>query len=367
MRNVMSDRSVRKRYDCRSIIRPICNLALAAAIAALPLVPWVFAQAPEKKSVKPWTPGRTSDGQPDIQGIWSNASIIPLERPKELANKPFYTPEELKAYEDRAFARSIRDKTPAKGAVGTYNDFWWDGDSKRALNLRTSLVVDPPDGRVPPYTPEAQRRIDAERAYSREHPADGPEDRSLMERCLLFPTTGPPMLPSFYNGNQFGPLTTNYQILQVPGYVVLVLEIIHDARVIPLDGRPHLAQGLRQYLGDARGRWDGNTLVVETTNFNGKGWIATNAAAARIRGVPHSDALRLVERFTRVDADTITYEVTVEDPHVYTRPWTATIPLSRDDSYQMFEYACHEGNRAVEHVLSGARSAERAATAAKKN
>jgi len=349
MRKVVSDRSVRQCNDCASIIRPICNLALAAAIAALPLVPWVFAQAPETKSVKPWSPGRTSDGQPDIQGIWSNASIIPLERPKELANKPFYTPEELKAYEDRAFARSIRDKTPAKGAVGTYNDFWWDGDSKRALNLRTSLVVDPPDGRVPPYTPEAQRRIDAERAYSREHPADGPEDRSLMERCLLFPTTGPPMLPSFYNGNQFGPLTTNYQILQVPGYVVLVLEIIHDARVIPLDGRPHLPANVRNWLGDSRGHWEGSTLVVDTTNFTGK---------SKFRGADEN--LHLTERFTRRDKDTLLYEFAIDDPTVFTKPWKGEVPMTASEG-PLYEHACTEGNYGLYGILAGAREEERKA------
>jgi hypothetical protein len=155
---------------------------------------------------KPWTPPRTADGQPDIQGIWSNASIIPLERPKELEGKQFFTRQELEAYEDRVFARTIRDKPPAPGSVGTYNDFWWDRDSKRALNLRTSLIVDPPDGKVPPFTPEAQKRVDAERAYARAHPADGPEDRLLAERCIIFPmavrrcfpafTTTPSMVPS---------------------------------------------------------------------------------------------------------------------------------------------------------------------------
>jgi hypothetical protein len=166
------------------------------------------------------------------------------------------------------------------------------------------------------------------------------------------------MFPAGYNNA--------YQIVQTPGYVVIVHEMIHEARIIPLDGRPHVTAGVRMWTGDPRGHWEGSTLVVETTNFNDKGWIATNAAAARIRGVPHSDALRLVERFTRTDADTISYQVTIEDPKIFTKPWTVEIPLVRDDSYQIFEYACHEGNKAIEHTLSAARSAEKAAEGAKK-
>ena len=216
-----------------------------------------------------WPP-RTADGQPDLQGIWSNASIIPLERPKELEGKQFLTPEEMAAYEGKVFPRSSREKLVAAGQVGTNNDFWWDGDSKRAPNFRTSIIVDPPDGKGPALTPEAQQRVQADRAYAREHPADGPEDRSLMERCILFPMAGPPMLPSFYNNSQFGPLTTNYQIVQTPGSVALLMEVIHDTRIIPLDGRPHLPAAVRQWMGDSRGHWEGNTLVVDTTNFTGK-------------------------------------------------------------------------------------------------
>ena len=202
-----------------------------------------------------------------------------------------------------------------------------------------------------PLRPEAEAARD--RNLTNE---DSYEFMSPWDRCI---TRGPGrMFPAGYNNA--------YQIVQTPGYVVILHEMIHEARIIPVDGRPHLDPSIRSWTGDPRGRWDGNTLVVETTNFNDKGWIATNAASARIRGVPHSEALRLVERFTRVDADTIDYEVTIEDPNVYTRPWTVAIPLNRDDSYQMFEYACHEGNRAIEHVLSAARSAERVATAAKK-
>src|SRR5580698_6022003 len=171
--------------------RLITAIALSAATVAI---------SASAQNAKPaWTPPRTADGRPDLNGIWSNASIIPLERPKELEGKQSFTPEEALAYQEKVFKRSSRERPTAAGNVGTYNDFWWDPDSKRAPNLHTSLIVDPPDGKVPALTPAAQQRAQEDRAYSRAHPADGPEDRSLMERCLIFPTTGPPMLPSFYN------------------------------------------------------------------------------------------------------------------------------------------------------------------------
>jgi len=198
-----------------------------------------------------------------------------------------------------------------------------------------------------PVTPAAEKRRDFNLTN-----VDSFEAMSPWDRCI---TRGPGrMFPAGYNNA--------YQIVQTPGYVVIHHEMIHEARVIPVDGRPHVDKGVRTWTGDPRGRWEGDTLVVETTNFNDKGWIATNGASARIRGVPHSDALRLVERFTRVDANTITYRVTVEDPNVFTKPWTVSIPLVRDDDYRIFEYACHEGNKAIEHILRAARAAERNAT-----
>lgn len=295
-----------------------------------------------------WTPPRTADGQPEIQGMWSNASIIPLERPAELQGKQFFTPEELEAWEARVFVRTIRDKQPAPGSVGTYNDFWWDRDSRRALNLRTSLIVDPADGKVPPLTPEAQKRVQAERVYSKEHPSDGPEDRPLAERCIVFPMTGPPILPSFYNNSQYGALTSNYQIVQSPGYVTIFTEILHEARIIPLDGRPHFPSTVRQWNGDSRGRWEGNTLVVDTTNFTNK---------SKFRGADEN--LHLIERFTRISPDTLLYEFTVDDPTVFTKPWKAEIPMiASEDS--IYEHACHEGNYGLFGILGGARADERA-------
>ncbi len=336
----------------RNVNWAAANLALAVltalvATAAFPVEQSALSAQKRAPSEKTWTPPRTADGQPDIQGIWSNASIIPLERPKELMGKQFFTTEELAGYEEKVFARTTRDRPPIPGSVGTYNDFWWDRDSKRALNLRTSLIVDPPDGRVPPLTPEARKRVEAERAYAKEHPADGPESRSLAERCILFPMGGPPMLPSFYNNSQFGALTTNYHIIQTPGYVTILMEIIHDARVIPIDGRPHLPSTVRQWLGDSRGRWDGDTLVVETTNFTNK---------SRFRGA--SENLRLIERFTRIDPDTLLYEFAVDDPAAFTQPWRGELPMTASKD-SLFEHACHEGNYGLYGILSGARAEER--------
>jgi hypothetical protein len=287
--------------------------------------------------------------QPNLEGVWSNASIIALERPAELAGKQTFTPEELRAYEAKVFARSTRDKAPAAGGVGTYNDFWWDADSKRAPNFHTSLIVDPPDGKVPALTPRAQQKAQADRAHAREHLADGPEDRSLMERCLLFATTGPPMLPSFYNNSQFGPLTTNYLIVQTPEYIAIYVELNHDVRIIPLDGRPHLPANVSQWLGDSRGRWEGNTLVVDTRNFTGK----TNFRGA-------DENLHLIERFTKTGADTLRYEFTVDDPTAFTRPWRAEVPMIRSNG-PLYEHACHEGNYGLAGILGGARAEERSA------
>ena len=329
---------------------------LSAVIAAVSLAPVPLAgQTPTAATTaaQTWTPPRTPDGQPDLQGMWTNATITPFERPRALAEKPFLTEQEAAALEKQAADRRANaDRAPTPGDVGSYIDVWFDAGTRVVATRRTSLVVDPPDGRVP-VKPSAEATRDRNLTN-----VDSYESMSPWDRCI---TRGPgAMFPAGYNNA--------YQIVQTPGYVVILHEMIHEARIIPVDGRPHLDTSIRLWAGDPRGRWEGKTLIVETTNFNDKGWIATNAASARIRGVPHSEALRLVERFTRVNADTISYEVTIEDPNVYTRPWTVEIPLSRDEAYQMFEYACHEGNRAIDHVLSGARAAERrAAEAAKKN
>ncbi len=288
-----------------------------------------------------WAPPRTPDGQPDLQGIWTNATITPLERPPELAGKPFLTEKEAAEYEKEVRQRSNTDRrnVPAEVDVSlAYNDAWYDRGTKVVGTRRTSLIVDPQDGRVPPLTPAAQKRIAEAREHARQHPADGPEDRSLPERCLVWPTAGPPMLPSFYNNT--------YQIVQAPGYVAILVEMIHDVRIIPLDGRPHVPQNVREWLGDSRGHWEGNTLVVDTTNFTDK---------TRFRGATAN--MHLTERFTRIDADTILYRFTVDDPETFTKPWTAEVPLRKSQG-PIFEYACHEGNYAMTDMLRGARADE---------
>jgi hypothetical protein len=284
---------------------------------------------------------RTPWGDPDLQGLWTNATITPFERPAEMSGKPVLTEQEAAEYEKRT--NQARDADSRAGGTEAdlgraYNQFWYDRGTKVVGSRRTSLVVDPADGRVPALTPEGQANAEARAAARKRSPADGPEDRALAERCILWPTAGPPMLPSGYNNN--------YQILQTPGYVVILIEMIHDVRIISLDGRPHAPQHIRQWMGDSRGRWDGNTLVVTTTNFTGK----TNFRGA-------SENLRLVERFTRVDADAINYEFTVEDPSSFTKPWTAAIPMTKTDG-PIFEYACHEGNYGMTNLLSGARVEE---------
>ena len=291
-----------------------------------------------------WTPPRTEDGVPDLQGIWTNPTITPFERSPELADKQFLTEEEAAEIEARAAANRV-DRPPAPGEVGSYNQFWFDSGSEVVSTRSTSLVVDPPNGRVP-LRPEAEARRD----YDTEHIGDSYVHMSPWDRCI---TRGVPagMFPAGYNNA--------YQIMQIPGYFVILHEMIHEVRIIPVspvnDG-PHLPERVRQWNGDSRGSWEGDTLVVETTDFNGSGWIATNAASGRIRGIPQSPDLRLLERFTRVDAETIDYSVTIEDPNVYTQPWTVSIPLQSDPDYQIYEYACHEGNEAVSNILLGARA-----------
>jgi hypothetical protein len=291
---------------------------------------------------------RTPDNQPDLQGIWTNGTITPLERPPELAGKPFFTPEEAAAYEKLVRARTDADRRGANPeadlAVG-YNDFWWDRGTKVVSTLRTSLIVDPPDGRIPPLTPEAQKRAAARAEYRRLHPADGPEDLSLADRCIARP--GPPMLPAGYNNN--------HQIVQTPDHVVIFSEMMHDARVIPLSPGPHLPNHVRQLFGDPRGRWEGNTLVVETTNFTNK----TNFRGA-------GENMRLLERFTRVDENTLLYQFTIDDPESFQRPWSGEIPMKRTEG-PIFEYACHEGNYSLVNILNSARAAEKAAEGSRKD
>jgi hypothetical protein len=309
------------------------GLTVAAKPAAKP-APATTAAAPSV---------RTADGHPDLQGYWTNTTVTPLERPKELADKAYFTPEEAAEYAKRQLA------DPGPTGPGTYADVHYNmaqfglerSQSKVAANVRTSLIVDPPDGRIPATTPEARARNAERAAQNKGHEFDGPENRSLGERCILWPNEGPPMMPVGYN--------SNLQIVQGPGYVAVTQEMIHDVRMIPTDGSPHLPSTVRQWMGDSRGHWEGETLVVDTTNF-------TNKTAFR----GSSENLHVVERFQRVDADTILYQFTVDDPSTWAHSWSAEIPMTKIQG-PIFEYACHEGNYGMANNLSGARAEEKKA------
>ena len=290
---------------------------------------------------KNWTAPRTPDGQPDLEGVWTNSTITPLERPADLGNKQFFTKEEAAAYEKKIAEQSNRDRRGGTGDTdvsGAYNEAWWDRGSKVVPSLRTSLISDPPNGRLPALTPSAQEAA-RRRAETLARPANGPEDRTARERCIVGDNAGPPLMPSVYNNN--------FQIFQTANSVVILSEMMHDVRVIPLDGRPHVPSSVRSWTGDSRGRWDGDTLVVETTNFNGK--LSFHGS---------DENMRVVERFTRTAPDLIQYEFRIEDPTAFTSPWSAEVPLSATKG-PIYEYACHEGNYAMIGLLAGARAEEK--------
>jgi hypothetical protein len=288
------------------------------------------ARARQEAPAAPWTPPRTPDGQPDISGTWTNFDPTPFEAPD---------PEE-----DAKRLAALRKWFPPGDGTGPSPDFGDGPGAAKPNPRRRSLVVDPPNGRVP-VRPEAEAKKD----YALAHLTDSWEFHTPWERCI---TRGIPgaIFPGGYG--------SGYQILQVPGYVVILYEMIHEARIIPIDGRPHVGPNIRLWNGDSRGRWEGNTLVVEIANYNDKGPIASNIASQAMRNISQSDALRVVERFTPVGPDTINYEVTIEDPKTFTRPWKLAVPLNRDAKYQLYEYACHEGNYAIPNTLSGARAQE---------
>ena len=295
--------------------------------------------APSKK----WTVPRTPDGHPDLQGVWTNSTLTPLERPADLANKShFASQQEADAWAKNLFASVTgdrRDGGPQADVGRSYNEFWRDRGNSAIASLRTSLITDPADGRVPALTATGEKRQADQRAYQRAHPADGPEDRSLWERCL---TRGLPIVP--------GPYNNDFQIVQAPGYVAILHEMIHDVRIIPLDKasdpRPHVPLTIRQWMGDPRGHWEGDTLVIESSNFSEK----TN-----FRG--SSEGMYLVERLTRVDADTINYQFTVDDPGIFARPFSGEVPMNKTPD-QVYEYACSEGNYALRGILGAARQEE---------
>ena len=310
---------------------------------------------------------RTPWGDPNLQGIWDFRTITPLERPEALADREFLTEEEAAGLEQQAVDRdALLVNRPAErtatggnvdrradGTPGFYNNFWLDQGTRPVGSRRTSLVIDPPTGRLPALTERASRRADVQRVYAREHPADSWLDLDAGDRCLLGLNAGPPIVPAAYN--------QNLQVFQTPDHVVLLTEMVHTVRVVPLDGRPPVAGQIRQWSGDARGRWEGETLVIETSNFvDERRWTTSNPMGA----LGSTRNLRLVERLTRVDAETLDYEFTVVDAEVWTRPWTASIPMRRSDA-PLYEYACHEGNYSLVNMLAGERAAEARAAAAR--
>ena len=290
----------------------------------------------QKDKRQSWVPPRTAWGDPDLQGTWSYASLTPLQRPAKVADKEFFTPEQAAARNTAASTES----QPAPGSVGSYNAHWYD-KGRVGPKLRTSLIADPPNGRLPPLTSEGQARVAARCRRQSGRPASWLNFTAWM-RCMTY--HGVPPVSTGYNNT--------YQILQTPGYVAILVENIHDVRIIPLDGRPPLDERIRQWNGDSRGHWEGETLVVETGNFSDK----------TEHRFPSSKNLRAVERFTRTDENTIHNEFTIEDPDTYTKPWTAVRSMPRLHGYQIYEYACHEGNYAMTNALSGARAQERADT-----
>ena len=303
---------------------------------ALIVLATVSVGAQSKK--KPLLP-RLADGHADLQGTWDFAQLTPFERPSQFAGKDAVSEEEAEEFAQQRVETTHKDRRDGGAAADVeraYNDFWWDFGHR--VSKQTSLVVDPPDGRLPPTTPESQKR-----AADRRGKFENPEERPLPERCILGFNSGPPMVPSAYNNN--------VQIVQNGTHVLILNEMIHSARIVDLSRREHFPAVMHFLTGDSIGRWEGDTLVVDTTNFAKDGTFRNNSAS-----------MHLVERFTRVDKDTLRYDFTIDDPATWTKKWSASIPMTRTDDL-MFEYACHEGNHALEGVLKGARYQEKQPTA----
>ena len=317
----------------RSTMKPLS--VACVVLVALPAVTMA-----QDVPLTPW-------GAPDLQGVWDFRTITPLQRPEDLGDQAFLTQEEAAQREQTAVDRAARlwnreaQPTEAGGNVGGYNNFWMDQGTNVIGTRRTSLIIDPPNGRLPEVTEAGRARAAANRgAFGSELPASY-TDLSNSDRCLMGFNAGPPITPAAYN--------QNVQLFQTPDHLVMLTEMVHTVRVVPLDGTPALAEGLRQLSGDSRGHWEGETLVVETANFEARrDWRGS------------TEGMRLVERFTRVDANTLEYEFTVTDPETWATSWTVNLPMQRNE-LPMFEYACHEGNYAMEVMLGGARADERAA------
>ena len=330
--------------------------ACIVLLAAAGIVTGVPAQAQTDSPRTPW-------GDPDLQGMWDHRTITPLQRPEELGDREFLTEEEAASLEQAVVDRDqyLLTRPPetvtaggsvdrrADGTPGFYNNFWLDTGTRTVDTRRTSLVIDPPNGRLPAYSDAGRRKVERDREYQREHPADSWLDFDGTDRCLIGVNNGPPILPAAYNQNLL--------VVQNEDWVLLLAEMIHTVRAIPLDGRPALPAHMQQWGGDARGRWEGDTLVVETTNFVPDRLWTTANPMGRLKT---TSELRLVERFKRIDADTLEYEATINDPGIWRRPWTVSMPMRRSDE-AMYEYACHEGNYSMPNMLAGERAREAAA------
>ena len=332
------------------------GLTVALAVGVMLVVPIRLAgqvAGTNEQAAASSTVHRTPWGEPDLQGVWDFRTLTPMERPDEFADKDVFTSEEAAEFlEARLADIAARDEEVPADIVGNYNQFWFDRGTSVVETNRTSLIVDPADGRIPPLTPAAQERQAAMDAAREGVGGDEPTPGGWLDdlgpgglrvRCVLGFNSGPPMTPSAYNNN--------VQLIQTPDHVVIFNEMNHNSRIVPLDGRPHLNPQLRQWVGDSRGHWQGDTLVVETTNFLRETAVLDGRSSANVH---------LIERFTRLDEDTLVYEVTVDDPTIWTRPWTYVVPMRKNDE-PIYEYACHEGNYAMEVILSGARAKERAA------
>ena len=323
--------------------RRLVSITIMAAVAA------VLGLLPAAAAGQGWTAPRTPWGEPDLQGVWDFRTVTPMERPDEFEGQEFLTAEEAAGLEQRAVENQV-DRAPRAGDPGTYNQFWMDTGTNIIGTRRTSLIVDPPDGRIPTLAPPAKKRQE-ELAAAREgvgadvpRPGGWVEDVPVSVRCIVGFNSGPPMYPAAYNNNM--------QLFQAPGYVAIYNEMGPASRIIPLDGRGHLAPHLRQWLGDSRGHWEGDTLVVETTNFLRETAFGRYAGSVgRLGG--SGPNVHLIERFTRVEDGTLLYEATVEDETTWVRPWTYAIPMRKSDQ-AVYEYACHEGNYGLENILAGA-------------
>jgi len=317
------------------------GLGLAVAVS-IGLATPVAQSRSKPDNTKRWTPSRTPDGHPDFQGVWTHGTLTPFERPQALGTKTFYTEAELAEQARQSAARRANPPAGRAGDVGGDNEAFVDDDYTYLRTRQTSILVEPADGRVP-LRPELEKQREFNNTNRDDYETMSEWDRCISRSPML-------MLPAGYNNG--------IRIVQTPGFVMIEVEQIHEARIIPTDGRPRL-DSITSWAGEPRGRWEGDTLVVDSTNYNGRGWISTHAASGRLRAAPYSTALHVVERLTLIDQDTIQYEMRVEDPNTFTQPWRASLLLNRHDDYQVYEYACHEGNAAIELVLRGARAEEK--------